>query len=94
VPPGASPLPPRASRQNGPRGEQEPEHGRRKPGQAVPRFPPRPDPEGGPNEPSGALVVSGGTVEKHVAAIFDKLGLPVSGDGNRRVLAVIRCLRS
>ena len=25
---------------------------------------------------AGALVVTGGTVEKHVASIFDKLGLP------------------
>jgi DNA-binding NarL/FixJ family response regulator len=40
-----------------------------------------------------ALVVSAGTVEKHVAAIFGKLGLPVSEDDNRRVLAVLRFLR-
>ncbi|MFJ8825877.1 response regulator transcription factor [Streptomyces sp. NPDC102467] len=39
-----------------------------------------------------SLHVSAGTVEKHVAAIFGKLGLPVSEDRNRRVLAVIRYL--
>jgi DNA-binding NarL/FixJ family response regulator len=38
------------------------------------------------------LHVSAGTVEKHVAAIFGKLDLPVSEDHNRRVLAVIRVL--
>lgn len=41
-----------------------------------------------------ALFVSAGTVEKHVAAVCEKLGLPVSQDHNRRVLAVIRYLRS
>ncbi|MCQ4208761.1 MULTISPECIES: response regulator transcription factor [Streptomyces] len=39
-----------------------------------------------------SLHVSAGTVEKHVAAIFGKLGLPASEDQNRRVLAVIRYL--
>ena len=38
------------------------------------------------------LVVSAGTVEKHVAAVFGKLGLPASEDANRRVLAVLRYL--
>jgi DNA-binding NarL/FixJ family response regulator len=41
-----------------------------------------------------ALVVTDGTVEKHVAAIFAKLGLPASDDDNRRVLAVLRYLRN
>ncbi len=39
-----------------------------------------------------ALVISAKTVEKHVAAVFAKLGLPSSEDHNRRVLAVIRHL--
>lgn len=38
------------------------------------------------------LVVSHGTVEKHVASIFTKLNLPASDDANRRVLAVLRYL--
>lgn len=39
-----------------------------------------------------ALVVSPGTVEKHVAAVFAKLGLQASEEANRRVLAVLRYL--
>jgi DNA-binding NarL/FixJ family response regulator len=41
-----------------------------------------------------ALVVTGGVVEKHVASIFGKLGLPQSEGDNRRVLAVLRYLGS
>ena len=41
-----------------------------------------------------ALVVSEGAVEKHVANIFLKLGLPVSPADHRRVLAVLRFLES
>jgi DNA-binding NarL/FixJ family response regulator len=41
---------------------------------------------------AAALVVSGGAVEKHVASIFAKLGLPPSESDNRRVLAVLRYL--
>jgi DNA-binding NarL/FixJ family response regulator len=43
---------------------------------------------------AAALVVSTGAVEKHVASIFAKLGLPPSESDNRRVLAVLRYLRS
>ena len=38
------------------------------------------------------LVVGEGAVEKHVANIFTKLGLPVSESDNRRVLAVLHYL--
>ena len=41
-----------------------------------------------------ALVVSDGAVEKHVSNIFSKLDLPPTGDGHRRVLAVLRWLES
>ncbi len=40
------------------------------------------------------LVVSGGAVEKHVASIFTKLGLPPDESDNRRVLAVLHYLGS
>jgi len=43
---------------------------------------------------STALVLSTGAVEKHVASIFGKLGLPPSENDNRRVLAVLRYLGS
>lgn len=39
-----------------------------------------------------ALTITGGVVEKHVAAIFTKLGLPVDDADNRRVIAVLRHL--
>jgi DNA-binding NarL/FixJ family response regulator len=41
-----------------------------------------------------ALILTLGTVEKHVASIFAKLGLPASDSDNRRVLAVLRYLGS
>jgi DNA-binding NarL/FixJ family response regulator len=43
---------------------------------------------------AAALTVSDGAVEKHVAGIFDKFGLPPAEGDNRRVLAVLRHLRS
>ena len=41
-----------------------------------------------------ALVITGGVVEKHIASIFAKLGLPPSDTDNRRVIAAIRYLGS
>ena len=43
---------------------------------------------------AAALVVSVGVVEKHVASILIKLGLPPSEADNRRVLAVLRYMGS
>jgi DNA-binding NarL/FixJ family response regulator len=43
---------------------------------------------------AAALFISVRVVEKHVASVFDKLGLPLSENDNRRVLAVVRYLRA
>jgi DNA-binding NarL/FixJ family response regulator len=43
---------------------------------------------------AASLCISTGSVEKHVAGIFAKLDLPPSQGDNRRVLAVLRHLRS
>jgi DNA-binding NarL/FixJ family response regulator len=40
------------------------------------------------------LVISERAVEKHVANIFMKFGMPQSEGDNRRVLAVLRYLQS
>ena len=40
------------------------------------------------------LYLSPKTVERNVAAVFDKLGLPPDSDDNRRVLAVVAYLRA
>ena len=43
---------------------------------------------------AAALVITDRAVEKHVANIFTKLGLPPSESDNRRVLAVLKYLQS
>ncbi len=43
---------------------------------------------------AGKLVITAGVVEKHVASIFDKLGLAPSDSDNRRVIAAIKYLES
>jgi DNA-binding NarL/FixJ family response regulator len=43
---------------------------------------------------AGTLFISPKVVEKHVASIFDKLGLIPSDSDNRRVIAAIRYLES
>jgi DNA-binding NarL/FixJ family response regulator len=43
---------------------------------------------------AAALVISDRAVEKHVANIFTKFGMPPSESDNRRVLAVLRYLQS
>jgi DNA-binding NarL/FixJ family response regulator len=40
------------------------------------------------------MYLSPKTVERNVAAVFDKLGLPPDSDDNRRVRAVIAYLRA
>jgi len=40
------------------------------------------------------LVITERAVQKHITSIFEKLGLAVSGDDHRRVLAVLAFLRS
>ena len=43
---------------------------------------------------ASTLVISPGVVEKHIASIFAKLGLPPSDNDNRRVIAAIKYLES
>ena len=43
---------------------------------------------------AGTFTISPKVVEKHVASIFAKLGLPPSQNDNRRVLAAIKYLES
>jgi DNA-binding NarL/FixJ family response regulator len=43
---------------------------------------------------ASAFTISPRVVEKHVASIFAKLGLPPSSDDNRRVLAALKYLES
>ncbi len=43
---------------------------------------------------AGRLYLSPKSVERHVAGVFDKLGLPQDSDDNRRVLAVVAFLRA
>lgn len=40
------------------------------------------------------LAMIGQTVETHVKAVFDKLGLPPDSDSHRRVLAVLAFLEA
>jgi DNA-binding NarL/FixJ family response regulator len=50
--------------------------------------------EGRSNKAIGErLVISQGAVQKHVSAIFNKLGLPAGEDDDRRILAVLAYVR-
>jgi DNA-binding NarL/FixJ family response regulator len=50
--------------------------------------------EGRSNKAIGErLAISQGAVQKHVSAIFDKLGVPASDSDNRRTLAVLAYVR-
>jgi DNA-binding NarL/FixJ family response regulator len=42
----------------------------------------------------GGLFISPKVVEKHIASIFDKLGLTPDDNDNRRVIAALRYLES
>jgi len=42
---------------------------------------------------AGTLVISERAVEKYIASIFSKFGLPPSDSDHRRVLAVLRYLQ-
>ncbi|HEX4521793.1 MAG TPA: response regulator [Gaiellaceae bacterium] len=73
--------------------------GRNRPGDAVARLSPRERDvlelmaEGRSNQAiGGRLFISARAVEKHVTAIFTKLGLPAAAEDHRRVLAVLRYL--
>jgi DNA-binding NarL/FixJ family response regulator len=43
---------------------------------------------------SERLAISHGAVQKHVSAIFNKLGLPAGDDDDRRILAVLKLLNN
>ena len=43
---------------------------------------------------AGAMFISEGSVEKHISAVFTKLGLHPADTENRRVMAVLRYLES
>jgi DNA-binding NarL/FixJ family response regulator len=50
--------------------------------------------EGRSNKAIGErLLITQRAVQKHVTAIFDKLGIPAGEDSDRRILAVLACVR-